>query len=98
MPIRNPSEWGGDQLGRAAVAVGAVVGAIHRPEEDMHAPPAVRRIGVAALKSALAAGFRDFAACRTDVIVLCFLYPIIGLVLARLVVGQGMFELMFPVA
>jgi uncharacterized membrane protein len=98
MLIRNPSEWGGDQLGRAAVAVGSVFGAIHRPDEDMHAPPAVRKIGTAELKSALVAGFQDFAACRTDVIFLCFLYPIIGLVLARLVIGYGMFELMFPVA
>jgi uncharacterized membrane protein len=98
MPIRNPSEWGGDQLGHAAVAVKSVVGAIHRPDEETHAPPAVRRIGVADLKAALTQGFQDFTVYRTDVIFLCVLYPFIGLVLARLVIGQGMFELMFPVA
>jgi uncharacterized membrane protein len=98
MPIRNPSEWGGDQLGHAALAVRSVVGAIHRPDEEIHAPPAVRRIGIADLKAALTQGFQDFSVYRTDVIFLCVLYPFIGLVLARLVIGQGMFELMFPVA
>jgi uncharacterized membrane protein len=98
MPIRNPSEWGGDQVGHAALALKYVVGAIHRPDEETHSPPAVRRIRFADLRVALAQGFGDFAVYRTDVIFLCLLYPFIGLVLARLVIGQGMFELMFPVA
>lgn len=98
MLIRNPSEWAGDELGHAASAVRSVVGAIHRPDEEFRAPPAVRRIGVADLREALTLGFQDFAAYRTDVIFLCVVYPFIGLVLARLVIGQGMFELMFPVA
>jgi uncharacterized membrane protein len=47
---------------------------------------------------ALRRGFDDFKVYRTDVITLCALYPVIGLVLVRMVIGQGMFELMFPVA
>lgn len=99
MLIRNPVGWGADQLGLAASAVKSTIRAIHRPKEALRAPlPAVRRIELTDLKDALAKGFRDFAACRTDVIFLCVIYPIIGLVLARLVIGHGMFQLLFPLA
>ncbi len=65
----------------------------------MRAPaPAVRRIAIGDLHAALSEGFQDFAAYRTDVIFLCVIYPVIGLVLARLVIGQGMFQLLFPLA
>ncbi|MEM9684570.1 MAG: DUF2189 domain-containing protein, partial [Pseudomonadota bacterium] len=40
----------------------------------------------------------DFAACRTDVIFLCIVYPIIGLVLARLVFEYDMVRMLFPLA
>jgi len=99
MPIRNPVGWGSDQLGHLASAVGSAVGSIHRPEEAMTAPrPAIRRIAMSDLREALAQGFDDFKVYRTDVIFLCLIYPIIGLVLSRLVVGQGRFQLLFPVA
>jgi len=99
MLIRNPVGWGSDQLVHAASAVRSAVDGIHRPEEAMLAPrPVVRKIALSDLREALALGFQDFAAYRTDVIFLCVVYPIIGLVLARLVVGQGLFQLLFPVA
>ena len=43
-------------------------------------------------------GFADFAAYRTDVIFLCVIYPVVGLVLARLASGYGLLPLLFPLA
>ena len=40
----------------------------------------------------------DFAAYRTDVIFICIIYPLAGLVLARLAAGYDMLPLVFPLA
>lgn len=99
MTIRNPVELGADYLGHAASAVKSAGSAIHRPEEALHAPPpAIRRIAVADLRDVLAKGYEDFTLSRTHVIFLCLIYPVIGLVLARTVVGEGMFQMLFPIA
>lgn len=97
--IKNPIEWGYQQLrvlGRNLEHAGRHVGGIE--ETRYTAPPAVRRIGVADLKEVIARGIDDFGACRTDVIVLCAVYPLIGLVLARLAFGYDMLPLVFPLA
>ncbi len=60
--------------------------------------PAVRRIGPADLRDALRAGFNDFRAMPTHVIFLGLLYPVVGLVLARLVFGYDVLPLLFPLA
>jgi uncharacterized membrane protein len=99
MAISNPFAWGSDHLGHAASAVRSAFQSIHRPEEALRAPPpVVRRIQISDLKAALAAGFQDFALYRTDVLFLCLVYPALGLVLARIVVGQGLFQMLFPLA
>ena len=58
--------------------------------------PAVRRIGFADLQAALAEGWRDFLAIPTQLVFLCILYPIIGLVAARVAVGSNLLPLVFP--
>lgn len=58
----------------------------------------VRRIGFADLKDALAKGFDDFAAMPTHAIFLCVIYPVIGLVLARLAFGYSILPLLYPLA
>ena len=93
---RNPVGWSARQLSHAAGAVKSVFDAMHPPDEALK--PIVRRIEVTDLIEALKAGFDDFKIYRTDVITLCALYPIIGLVLWRVVIGHGLFELMFPLA
>jgi uncharacterized membrane protein len=98
MTLRNPIEWGSDQVVVAASAVKSAVDSIHHPDEAVRPRPVIRRIAIADLKDVLAKGFQDFAAYRTDVIFLCVLYPIVGLVMARLVFGQGLFQLLFPIA
>jgi uncharacterized membrane protein len=96
--IRNPIEWGWDQLKLGTNAVGSAAHALDEALEEREAPPAINKINAADLGQALAKGFGDFGAFRTDVIVLCLLYPIVGLVLSRFAFGHGMLPLIFPLA
>ena len=99
MTIRNPVEWGVDQFRHAASAVESAGQVGRRTRENLHSPaPAIRRIRVADLGLALARGYDDFAAFRTDVIFLCVFYPLVGLVLARLAFGYDLLPLIFPLA
>jgi uncharacterized membrane protein len=98
MVIKTPPGWGWDQIRLAANQIGSA-----KPEEYWRdgvrddTVPRVRRIGVADLRDALARGWGDFQANRTDVVFLCVIYPIIGLILARAVSG-GLLPLLFPLA
>jgi uncharacterized membrane protein len=99
MTIRNPVEWSVDQFRHAALAVESAGRVGRRTRENLHSPaPAIRRIGFADLKDALARGLDDFAAYRTDVIFLCVIYPLVGVVLARLAFGYDLLPLVFPLA
>jgi uncharacterized membrane protein len=62
------------------------------------APPKVRSIGLADLKEALARGLDDFLAMPTHAVFLCLIYPVVGFVLARLVLGANVLPLLFPLA
>src|SRR5713101_3336231 len=94
MHIRNPVEWGVDQIRSAGTAIESMSHARHRTQEV----PTVRRITLWDLRDALRRGIEDFAAFRTDVAFLCVIYPVVGLVLARLVFGYDMLPLLFPLA
>jgi uncharacterized membrane protein len=99
MTIRNPVEWSVDQFRHAALAVESAGRVGRRTRENLHSPaPTIRRIGIADLKDALARGLDDFAAYRTDVIFLCVIYPLVGVVLARLAFGYDLLPLVFPLA
>jgi uncharacterized membrane protein len=99
MVIQSPPGWGWDRLRLAVNEIGAA-----RPDEYWHSDTAddaqllVRRISVADLWNALARGLADFQANRTDVVFLCIVYPVIGLVLGRLASGNGFLPLLFPLA
>ena len=58
--------------------------------------PAVRRIGSADVRAALAAGVDDFLSTPTQLVFLCILYPIVGLVAARAATGGDLLPLLFP--
>src|SRR5215217_7867009 len=97
--IRNPVEWSVDQLKTAGHALGETGHVLARHDAPSSAPlPAVRRIEVADLKEVLIQGLADFGAYRTDVIFICIIYPIAGLILARLSFGYDMLPLLFPLA
>jgi uncharacterized membrane protein len=97
--IRNPVEWGVDQLRTAGQALGQTGHALRDHEEVRHGElPAVRKIEVADLTDALTKGLRDFAACRTDVIFLCVVYPLVGIILAASLFNYDFVPLLFPLA
>ena len=99
MAIRNPVEWGVDQFRHAAFAVESAGRVGRRTRDNLHSPPpAVRHIRMVDLRDVLARGLDDFAAYRTDVIFLAVIYPVLGIVLARLAFGYGMLPLLFPLA
>lgn len=62
------------------------------------AVPAIRKIGLADLKDALSRGADDFLAMPTHAIFLCVIYPLIGLVAARLAFGYSVLPLLYPLA
>jgi len=94
--IRNPIEWGWHKLKGAGYAVGSMAHAVQGAEEARAAKLAVRRITIADLRDVLAKGLDDFGACRTDVIFICLIYPIVGLVLAHFAFGYDLLPLIFP--
>jgi uncharacterized membrane protein len=99
LTIRNPVEWSVDQVKHAAEAFEEAGRTIRRAQAELHSPaPRVVRIRAAELKKVLAAGFKDFAASRTDVVALCLIYPVLGLLLVRFAFGYEMLPLLFPLA
>jgi uncharacterized membrane protein len=58
----------------------------------------IRRIGFSDLRDALRLGWEDFKAVPTHAIVLCVIYPVVGIVLARLVHGYSVLPMLFPLA
>lgn len=97
--IRNPIEWGMDQLKHAAQAAQSVGHSIAGDQADADSLlPAVRQVKTADLKDALTSGFSDFGAFRTDVVFICLFYPVLGFVLARFALQENLLPLLFPLA
>jgi uncharacterized membrane protein len=72
-----------------------------RPKLQLFGVPTafvVRKISFSDLGDALRLGWEDFKAIPTHAVVLCVIYPIIGLVLFRLVRGYSVLPLLFPLA
>ncbi|HZH51886.1 MAG TPA: DUF2189 domain-containing protein [Microvirga sp.] len=59
--------------------------------------PLVRCIGPADLRDALVAGIEDFKAMPTHAFFIVLIYPVLGLVLARLIFGSDVLPLLFPI-
>src|SRR5271157_505550 len=66
--------------------------------ESTPGPPVIRTVRVMDLKDALARGISDFAAMPTHAVFLCLIYPIVGLLLARVMIGYDILSLLFPLA
>src|SRR3977135_79834 len=69
-----------------------------QPAEDTAAAPGIRTIGLPDLREALRRGWEDFKAVPSHAIILCVIYPVLGLVLARTVLGYSVLPLLFPLA
>ena len=66
--------------------------------EDAAAAPVIRTIGLSDLRRALQLGWEDFKAVPSHAIMLCVIYPVLGIVLARVVHGYSVLPLLFPLA
>jgi uncharacterized membrane protein len=95
--IRNPVEWVADQVAVGSEAVARASRSVRRSSAEVTLPE-VRRIEITDLRDVLARGLADFAAYRSDVIFLCVIYPLAGLVLAWLTFGYNALPLLFPLA
>ena len=65
---------------------------------DTAAAPVIRTIGLSDLHRALQRGWEDFKAVPSHAIILCIIYPVLGLMLARAVHGYSVLPLLFPLA
>jgi uncharacterized membrane protein len=98
MTIRNPVEWGSETFRQGTHAVGTGGHAVYHREDINSLVPKICRIDAADLRDVIRKGLEDFGVYRTDVIFLCLIYPVVGLVLARATFGGDMLQLLFPLA
>jgi uncharacterized membrane protein len=68
-----------------------------QPAQDA-AGYSIRTIGLSDLRDALRLGWEDFMAIPSHAIILCVIYPVLGLVIARAVLGYAVIPLLFPLA
>jgi uncharacterized membrane protein len=61
-------------------------------------PYVIRKVGLSDLSDALRRGWEDFKAVPSHAIILCVIYPVLGLVLFRMVLGYSVLPLLFPLA
>lgn len=92
--IGNPLSWTARMLGLAGHHAAE---ATQELGSDLDAaPPTVRKLDMDDLRAALRAGLDDFVACRSDVMFLVLLYPVIGLVLMGMGFQMAMIPHLFP--
>lgn len=94
MTIRNPIEWSADSMRHVALVAKS---ATEYPKEALdESRLEVRHLELSDLRSVLAKGWDDFVANRSDVIFLCVIYPLAGLVATRLTINYNFLPLLFP--
>src|SRR5215468_2015114 len=62
----------------------------------VEAAPTIRTITLSDLHAALKQGWEDFKAVPSHAIILCVIYPVLGLLLARATFGYAVIPLLFP--
>jgi uncharacterized membrane protein len=60
------------------------------------AQPVIRKIGMRDLFDALRRGVDDFMAMPSQLVFLCLIYPVVGLVLSRMAFGYDVLPILFP--
>lgn len=58
----------------------------------------IRKIGLSDLSEALRLGWEDFNAMPSHAVVVCVIYPVLGIALFRMVLGYSLLPLLFPLA
>lgn len=92
--IRNPFELVLEKFSWAVADAGEV--AVKPHVLATQAAPVIRRIGMRDLWDALREGMGDLGAVRADVLFIGLVYPLAGLVLARLMFNDNLLPLVFP--
>ena len=95
--VRNPVEWGAHRLAGMFRSIGAAARALHVPEE-LEELPAVRKIGLEDIRTAIKRGLEDLGSFRSDAISLAVIYPLAGIVLAFAAGTNNLLPLVFPLA
>ncbi len=93
--IGNPLSWTAQRLVGAGEHVTESVEAIGGTDA---ADLSIQHLTNEDLRTALRKGLEDFSVSRADVMFICLIYPIIGLVLAGLALNMNLLPLLFPVA
>lgn len=93
--IGNPLSWSAQEIGAAGRHIGSVAGRVGHGDPD--ALPGVRHLAVRDLREVLRKGVEDFAACRSDVLFLALLYPVVGILLVWMTLDRSLVPLLFPV-
>lgn len=91
--IGNPLSWSAQALGKGLTSTGEIVEELH-PHETGEV--VLRDIGLSDLRQALARGYDDFLAMRTDVMWIVLVYPVMGFVLAWFAATENLLPLLFP--
>lgn len=92
--IGNPLSWTAQALGRGGHHLADLAG--HVQSHQTGRPPVVHKINVTDIRIALRRGLEDFAAFRSDVVFLCLIYPVIGLVMIWAAFNAALAPLIFP--
>lgn len=97
--IRNPAEWVWELMRDVAAAAASTVRSVRGSDVTQQAAlPVVRRIDMAVLRDVLVKGLSDFAAYRTDVVFICLIYPLAGVLLMWVAFDYELLPLLFPLA
>lgn len=93
--IGNPLSWSAQMIGDA---VSHAANAVRRVGPSAtETVPEIREIGLGDLREALRLGIADFSAFRSDVIFICLLYPVMGVLLGILAIQGNLWQLLFPI-
>src|SRR5271166_88912 len=95
---RNPVLWISVLLEKAGVAAASAASHADLTTATAQAPPKIRHITFSDLRECLADGWDDFLESRVHYVVLSLIYPVVGLLLARLSMGDpgGVYHLIYP--
>jgi uncharacterized membrane protein len=95
--IQSPIGWLSDRFDRTIHIIGSETDETYWQADRRSPAITIRRIGLPDVWQAVRQGAADLAEIRTDVIFLCFMYPIIGLVLGRVASSYRLLPLIFPI-
>lgn len=93
--IGNPLSWTARALSGATQHV---TDSVERLGGEEAAEPKVQSISNEDIRDALRLGWEDFQAARSDVMFICLIYPVIGLLLVAVGLNTSLLPLVFPVA